>query len=403
MAPNTGETFSDAQLVIGAKKELYERSRVLTPEATLVAIQDLKQWVGEELAFEEGASASLGRILSELWHAEYLDQLPPLSNRFERLASAYYVRRGSATAFHGFCNAWREGLLRRILLFAEEEPELNDQGHPPAPYALLASGGVGRREQTLEESGRYFLVWTGTDASYFEPFAYRILAILEQCGLIGKESPGFLGRILWHGSRDDWDGFVGGESWQPEKPSRPELLADLRPLCGDEAIGREAIRSARQSLERSRSGAEFQQLAREIVLTPVALRILGGIRVESTGEQTGCFNVEKSGLNPLVSAVRLLAAQHGLEPGPTLDRLAALRTLGVLEEKLAEGLCASYHVLAGLKIRKEIALEEPCLNPASLPAGERQRLKSALEAVRQLQELVRRVFPSKVRKKWWFF
>jgi len=399
VAAIAGEYISDAELVAAARKGLYSKSRLLSPDAAQAAIQDLKLWIGEELAFEESASASFGRILSELWHTEYLDQLPPLLNRFERLASAYFVRRGSVTAFHGFCSAWREGMLRRILLFAEEGPDLNDQGHPPAPYALLASGSVGRREQTLEEAERYFLIWTGGEAGYFEQFSYRVMALLDQCGLIGKEGPASLGRTLWRGSLDDWCNLVDGAPQLQDQSSRLELLADLRHLCGDEAIGRETVRLGRLRLERSRGNAEFLKLAREVVAVPVALGILGGIRVDRSGEHSGCFNPEKTGLYPLVSAVRWLAAQHDLDPGPTLDRLAALRSVGVLEEALAERLSASYHLLAGLKIRREIALEHPYLNPASLTDSENQNLKKALETVRQLQRLIRRLYLGKARKR----
>ena len=398
MAAIPEQLFSDAELLIGAKKGLYDRSRTLAADATLAAIKDLKQWVDRELAFEEGASASLGRILSELWHAEYLDQLPPLLNRFERLVSAYFVRRGSVPAFHGFCNAWGDGVLQRILQFAEEEPELNDQGHAPAPYALLATGGMGRREPTLEEAGPYFLVWKGAEAGYFEPFAYRVMAILDQYGLIGKDGSAFPGRALWRGSLEDWQAYLDGGGQGAEATSRLELMTDLRHLCGDREVGAEAVLGARSWLERSRGNGEYRNLAREVIAAPVALRLMGGIRVEKSGEYAGCCNPELSGLHPLVSAVRLLAARYGVDHGSTLDRLAALGSLEVLAGEHVERLVASYHELAGLKVRREIALEHPYLDPARLADDDRKRLIAALEAVRQLQRLIRGVFLGKSRQ-----
>lgn len=389
--------MSDAELVIGAKKILYERSRQFTPEQTLEAIQDLKSWIAEELAFEEGASASFGRVLSELWHAEYLDQLPPLLNRFERLVAAYYVRRGSVAAFQGFCNAWRDGVSRRVLQFAEEGPELNDEGHAPAPFALLASGSLGRREQTLEESDRCILVWKSEETTgYFEPFAYRIIAILDQYGLIGKEGA-FLGKALWRGSLEKWEHYLAGEVQPPDQPNRLETVADLRVVCGDEAIGAAVVSHARAFLARSRDGQEMHDLAHEVSEQQVALRILGGLRVEKTGDHAGCLNPEKDGLQPLVGAVRLLAAQLGLETGPTLERIAALATLGVFTAAQAERFSAAYQVLAGFKVRREIALEQPYLRPAALAEGDRERLKEALESVRQVQRLLRCRFQGKDR------
>jgi CBS domain-containing protein len=384
--------ISDAELLIGAKKGLYDRSRLLSPEATLATILDLRGWIAQELAFEEGASASFGRILSELWHAEYLDQLPPLLNRFERLVSAYFVRRGSVPAFHGFCSAWREGVLRRILLFAEEGPELNDQGHAPGPYALLASGSTGRREQTLEETERYFLVWSGEDNAYFEPFAYRVMAILDHYGLIGKDGSSALSKALWRGNQADWAEYLEGEPRASEQPTRLEILADLRHLSGDEVIGHDAICQAQAQLECGRARGAYQDLARQVSEAPVALGLMGGIRVEKTGDHVGFCNPEKGGLDPLVSAIRLLSVQYRLEPGSTLDRLAALGAVGVFEGPQQEQLIAAYHQLAGMKVRREIALEPPYFDPAGLSEAEREKLKGALEAVRQLQKTVRTIF-----------
>ena len=395
MAVFPDESVNDAEFLIAAKKGLYDRSRLLSPDATLAAIEGLKQWIDQELAFEEGASASFGRILSELWHAEYLDQLPPLQNRFERLVSAYFVRRGSVTAFHSFCNAWRDGVLQRILQFAEEGPELNDLGHAPAPYALLAAGILGRREQTLEEAERYFLVWRGEEAEYFEPFAYRVIALLDQLGIAGKEGTAYPGQVLWRGSLDNWCGYLAGEAQGGELFSPLEIIADLRHVGGDQELGLAAVRQARSSLERSRWDEEFQRLAREVVEAPVALRLMGGIRVEKSGEHIGCCNPERSGLHPLVGSVRLLATRYHLDHGPTLDRLRALGSLGVLKGAQVEQLAASYHELAGRKVRREIALEGPFLNPSSLTVGERTRLIAAFEAVRQLQRLVRCIFLGK--------
>ena len=383
-------TSNHTDLVGDARKCLYDQSRLLAPDATLSAIHDLKHWVGEELAFEEAASASFGRIISELAHSEYLDQLPPLLNKFDRLVCAYFIRRGSVPSFHGFCNAWREGVLQRVLLFAEEGLELNDPGDPPVPYALLVAGRLGRREQTLDDENRYFLIWREGDSTYFDRFVYRIMAILEQCGLTGNVGPADIDRFLWRGSLADWERVTSSHS-DARNRACPDLLADLRQVCGDPDVGSEAERLGRLNLERYRSGAPFAALAGPRLAEPVALTILRGIRVEKSGEHVGSFNVARSGLDPLVHAVRLLALQQDLDPAPTLERLSALTQLRVLEEPFAKRLEGAYHLLAGLKIGREMVLEKPYINLASLPATQQQKLKEALRSVSQLQRHLRRM------------
>lgn len=264
---------------------------------------------------------------------------------------------------------------------------------------MLAAGSLGRREQTMEEADRYFLVWTEGDPAYFEQFAYQFIAILDQCGVIAKEGAAAIDRILWRGSLEAWEG-LGRVRGEVEVPSlHMEFLSDLRHICGEEAVGREAIRIGRSYLESCRLDAQLPKLARHAVAVPVALNIFGGIRVERSGEHAGCFDLTRSALYPLVNAVRLLAVQHELDPGATLGRLAALGSLEVLEKGLVARLEAAYHLLATLKIGKEIALEHPSLDPAGLTADERHKVKRALEAVRQLQCHVRRALLDKGRNK----
>lgn len=381
-----GKSLNDSELVIEAKKGLYRRTRFFAPDAALTAIEDLKRWVADELSFEEGAATSFGRLLNDLWHCEYLDQLPPLMNRFERLVCAYHVRRGSVPAFHGFCNAWREGVLRRILLFAEEGLELNDPGLPPVPYALLVAGSLGRREQTLDSANRYLLLWGEGDIGYFEPFSYRILAIAEQCSLVGKVGPADMARVLWRGSLADWDRALAGPSNGEEVAQRFELLADARYLCGDEGIAREACGIARRHAKRFGEGwgaAVACDLARS---RPFGF--FGSLRLERHGDHAGLFHLFRFGVTPLVHGIGLLALEHGLEPASTLQRLALLDEAGALEKGFAQRLASAYHYLAGLKIGKEIVLEQPYLDLRSMQPAERRDLKGALRSVAELQRFI---------------
>ncbi|UFS68865.1 DUF294 nucleotidyltransferase-like domain-containing protein [Geomonas sp. RF6] len=400
MAAVPGGVPPETELLAVLKKSLYERTRRLDPTQTLELIQHLKEWVAEEVTFEEGAAASLGRLLSELSFSQFVDQLPPLMNSFERLVSAYFVRRGSVSGFYSFCNVWRERLIRRTLLLAEEGLELNDLGRPPAPYALLASGMAGRREQTLEDASRYFLIWNGDPADYFNQFAYRILAILQQCSLIGRNAADFLGKVLWRGSYGDWECWVAGDDGiASDEPSRRlELLADLRFIAGDHGVGEQALRQAQATLERARGTEAYQSMAQRAIGADLALTIAGNVRLERSGVHAGCVDLTAHAMRPLVSLVRFLAVQHGLEAAPTAGRIEALEAIGALEEDLARALSDAHDLFGTLKIRKEIALQPPYVDPAELTPAEQQRLRAGLESVRRLQKATRRVLATQKRK-----
>lgn len=390
----------ETELLAALKKNLYEQTRRLDPTRTLELIQHLKESVTEELTFEEGAAASLGRLLSELSFSQYVDQLPPLLNSFDRLVSAYFVRRGSVSGFYGFCTVWRERLVHRTLLLAEEGLELNDLGRPPAPYALLASGILGRREQTLEDASRYFLVWQDDAGDYFHDFTYRLLAILQQCSLIGRSTSDFMGKVLWRGPLSRWEKWTtGGDDTAVDEPFRRlELVGDLRFIAGDKALGREVLMQGRSLLERARGNEWYEVMAQRAVSAEVALTLGGVLRLERGGEHDGCLKLTQQAIRPLVSLVRFLSVEHGLETAPTVERIRALGSLGVLDQEMVGLLCDAADLFEMLKIRKEIALQPPYLDPDEITPHERYRLRIGLDAVRRLQKATKRALAARKRR-----
>ena len=111
-------------------------------------------------------------------------------------------------------------LPRRLILPGERMLQLG-QGSAPG-YALLVSGDRGRCEQTLKGANRYFLLQE-EQAPRFLLFRRQVAALMQECGLQGREVP------IWHGSLRGWSSFLG-EAFAREEPPAPENFLAALPL-----------------------------------------------------------------------------------------------------------------------------------------------------------------------------
>jgi CBS domain-containing protein len=410
-----------SELVSGIKESLARQMAELSTEEDLALLQKLQELLAGELRYENEFSAAFDKTFEELNTVEYHDQLPELHARFNGLAADYFQRRGSVIALISLCNTYRDALVRKALDLVEIGMRRDDLGLPPAPFGLLAAGVAGREEQTLVVASDYFLVHgdRGTPASdYFRQFGYRVMAVLDSCGLLGSRRRKKPTDTLWHGSLDEWQSWVSGEL-QPEKATEPELLAlpalttplkmlawrledrhrmlarlaDLRSIRSDELLASQMSGIVRDVLATERQSEVQVQLSKKIAEMPVALGFFRGLRTERRGEQKGKINIELYAIAPLTMSIRMLAINHGIEKTGTIDRIKALLNGGHLNVELADRLLKAYQEFFTQKIRLEMGTGGKgkgslYLDPETLSPEDEQRLKNGLEAVVNLQKIV---------------
>lgn len=410
-----------SELVAGLREMLGEKMAELAAGDELALLQGLKGRLDEELRQEEEFAATLAAALEEVATAEYQDQLPPLHTRLNQLAAEYFARRGSVVALHTLCTAYRDALVRKTLDLVEEGMLQDLLGRPPAPYCLLAAGIAGRREQTLGVAADFFLVHGNVDAGasdYFRQFSYRVMAVLDGCGLLSGRRRKKPGDTFWLGSLAEWQNWINREL-RPEKEERAELpvlpaltvplkmlawgieerhrmlarLADLRPIRCDDHLAGQVQEIVRGVLAAERHAAATVQLARKVAEMPVALGFFGGFRTEKQGEHKGKVNIELHAIAPLTMGVRLLAIKHGIEATGTVERTKELLSRGHISVELADRLLEACHNFFCQKIRLEIEQSGKGKNgwylaPEALAADGEQQLKSGLEAVVNLQKIV---------------
>lgn len=305
------------------------------------------------------------------------ESLPEYGRKVIEMASALLAAGLDAAAIAGFVAQLDATLVRRLLHLAEAE-----LGRPPAPYAWLALGPEGRREQALPAPQDAALVYAdegGARAAWFEALAERLGADLEAAGF-PRSRPDRTARARC-ASRSAWVRRIGAAV--AERPWEATPLLDLRRAAG--ALDVEPLEAALAA--GARRPAFVRALARQALAVQPPMTLLLRLRGASSR-----VDVSRQGLAPIVRLARCLAAEAGSRARGTLQRLDDAGRAGLVPEETRAAIGEAFRFLLGLRLRLELrALAEGRPPPgevalSELTGLERTRLKESFRAIRRWQE-----------------
>jgi CBS domain-containing protein len=274
-------------------------------------------------------------------------------------------------------------------------------GVPPIRWAWLALGSEARREQALSTDQDHALVLEdGADREadeYFHSLAEAVVVGLESSGIPRCRAGVIASERAWRRSRSSW--LETFDRWMSERGLEPVTLTtigfDYRAISGTldaEPALNETVRSARDRpvfLRRlARAALDFRP--------PVGFR--GAFVVLKEGEHAGMLDLKQRGLLPVVDLARLFALEGGLEAKTTLDRLRTAEESGVIGHDVRAGLEESYRVILDSRVEHQARQVESgtapdnFIDPETLGAIDRARLKDAFRAISHVQRDVARRF-----------
>lgn len=279
---------------------------------------------------------------------------------------------------------------RRAAALAEFAMVQSGRGGPPARYAVLVLGSVGRGESLLAADQDNALVWCDPEAdgdaggidAWFQAFGERMSAILDQAGVALCKGGVMASNAAFRGPLSLWRARV--EGWlsrnRVEDLLAVDIFYDFRPVAGEMALARRLFEEAYAASAAAPVLAKM--LAGEIEGFSPPLGILGGIKL-----QDGRVDLKKGGLFPIVAGARAIAMRHGLALRGTGERLAA-----AIEAKVgaAEDLAAfdrAHNVILDAILRQQladIATGKPPssrVDPSILEKPRRRRLAAALRSL----------------------
>jgi CBS domain-containing protein len=408
------------ELLAEVRGEASEKMAGQLAGENVALLRDLTRRLDTEIAFEEKFAAEFGQLMEQLERVGIRDEFPLLHPLFNRLVQDYFRERGSAIAVHTFCGTYRDALLRKALLWVEDSLEMDEMRRPPAPYCWFAGGSAGRQEQTFCVEPDYYLVYGDAEddaPGYFEKFSYRAASLLAMIGLLPKNGGASAMNNLWRGGRKDWRSEVVEKFLPRERKGIAAFLerADLRLIHGDPGLAGEMLNVVRSMLgfhhEEVREeavGPDLSSRFRTAVSRPVplfmsisrsaaeaagGLDFFGRFKVEKRGRNRGKFALDQNALTPLVTNVRILALEFGLNETGTIARIKKLQEDSRLSVELAERLLRAFHDFSRLKILRQVEAgcenERACfIDPQVLTENEEKRLKTGMAAVTDLEKIV---------------
>lgn len=393
-------------------KRLSTRMAEMESRDCLGLMHRIREALVQEENVDSWIAAEFASLRAGLAAVRLVDELGPLYGRLSELAGRHFKTRSSVSTLHEFSGLALETLLATAMTIACEM--LRTEGDEPdgCAWTLLVSDGLGRREATRKGHNAIIFIHGDGPADvrdYFRRLALQLMAILRECAM-----PLHLGLqrhplAFWHGSLDGWRaqileatgaapvgqaaGDAAGGPAQGEQYGRIiELMADIRPLCGDMELAGRVTEMADAILARERQREPFRQLARRVATMPVALGIFGRFRTAMTGKHRGEFSLEEMATRPLVASVRLLAIAAGIRETSTPQRIKALLAGGSLGVALADRLLVALHDFVSCQVELEMGErgegEDYYFNPDVLADEARGRFKAGLEDLTTLQRLV---------------
>jgi CBS domain-containing protein len=270
-----------------------------------------------------------------------------------------------------------DALLARILAWAEA-----DLGAPPAPWAWLAFGSEGRREQTLltdQDNGLVFADEGRERAAWYAAFADRVNTDLEAAGFPPCPAGHVARRSL--ATLSEWTRRFN-DCIDERRPHAAALLFDFRKVGGTLDVGPLELAVDRAQ----RNPAFLRHLARSAVehAPPGSL----GLRLHAGG----AVDLKAQGIVPVVYLARCYGLEVGARTRGTLERLEAAAEAGLLSQDAHESVAHAYRFLLGLRLRHQLrqlsegSAPDSAVRLPELSAIERSRLKESFRAIARWQE-----------------
>jgi CBS domain-containing protein len=279
--------------------------------------------------------------------------------------------------------------------------EADGHGPPPLPFTWLAAGSEGRREQTLKTDQDNGLVYADPPpamrdaaAGYFARLAGIMGETLIRLGFPPCTGGFMASNPPWCQPDSIWRRYFTGwmETQEPEQVLHASLFFDLRPVAGDEAVGRALWEWV---CERAPSQRLFLgYMAKAALQRHVPLGLFGGFIVERAGSRKDTLDLKARGVFPVTQAMRVCALSQGLRETNTLERLLVSGREGLFSSREVDDLRDAHEVIARLRLTHQLAcLDEGAppdnfINPETLGKADRLLLKEAFKTIGWLQRWI---------------
>jgi CBS domain-containing protein len=342
-------------------------------------------------------------VIKGFQQAKSIDEIVAIRKNIDLAMRVILEHGGMARDICELITTLNDHLTQKIITLAEEAVVREGYGRPPVPYAWLALGSEGRREQTLRTDQDNALIFADNSPegeeevrNYFLNLAEKVVSGLERCGF-----PRCKGGIMainpkwcqpFHVWKEYFRHWIVDVDYPAEEVLATFVFFDCRPIFGQYEL---VTRIAGHILEFFDQGSSFiREMAKTAVLHKTPLGFFKRLVVEKSGEHKNKLNLKLNGLTPLVDAIRTLALDQRVFDTNTLDRISSLVDKESLTPAEADDLRDAFNVMMLVRVRHHIRLlsqggvPDNYINPDELSIIQRTMLKEAFKTVDKLQGLL---------------
>lgn len=345
--------------------------------------------IGKTDLFRKQANTA-SHMASELVQANSAAEMVAVMARVPRMMSQLVFSGARPSAVTRRITDLTDTITRRLLVLAEEK-----LGPPPVPYAWLACGSQGRREQTGVSDQDNCLIlddaFEPAHDAYFAQLAAFVSDGLDRCGYVYCPGDMMATNPRWRQPLRVWRDYF--QRWiaqpDPEAQMLASVMFDLRVIEGEAALF-EGLQS--ETLEAARKNSIFvaHMVGNALKHTP-PLSLFRNLALIRSGEHKDMLDLKHSGVVPVVDLGRVYAIQGAIAEPSTKGRLTSARDSGVISQSGAHDLIDAYDLIAEIRLRHQAeqirAGEAPdnFMAPGLLSDLERSHLRDAFMVIKAMQ------------------
>lgn len=333
-------------------------------------------------------------VIQAIKRSDSVEQLKEAASKLPGLIEKLILASIRAEEIGRIITSITDALTYRLIYLAEKR-----LGQAPAPYAWLAFGSQGRKEQALNSDQDNGLILANdaseNDIQYFLSLAKFVCEGLDKCGV--RLCPGEVMAMnpKWCLRENDWRKkfFNWIEAPDPKALMHASIFYDMRMLTGEESLVRELRKSV---LEKARKNSIFLAcLAQNALSHSPPLGFFKTFVLEKDGDHNSVLDMKHRGTIPIVDIARLYSLSQGIDEVNTLDRLRALKKHQAIHTETADSLCDAHEFIAALRLENQQhqltqgSSPSNNLDPDSVSPLTRHQLKSAFNTVRNSQQAVK--------------
>lgn len=369
-----------------------------TPDTRAIDVCTPKDLLTQSGRHPVGIAEAIQRALSPARLRELCDDIETVSRS--------YLEAGISGIIMGqICAQLFDILINRMIDLATENMAVRGVLLPDIPWAWMAVGSDGRREQVLRTDMDNAFVFQSSgkravDEKHrmiFLELTKQVVDMMVDAGFSRCQGGVMASNPRWCKTDTEWIEEIRDLDRLKEGDNllRALVLYDLRHVVGDKNI---CTRIRDTVFEVSTSVASYgslRHLAEMVVANPPPLNFRGKFIVEKKGLNEGEFDIKKRGLSPLRDAARVIALHYGLKSHhstggrwqeiaathPELAEVAALARNGY-------DLLLRFRCLTGLKRNDDGRF----IDPSALNRLEREQLANVFDVQRMVQNTVRQHF-----------